>query len=157
MRVYIAHNMDDNEDLRARLELAKSEAAATRKLAKEGVELLRKTKEGKEATKVEACRLVEEKEAMEADKKNVEEEVRRLRQELQELRARFSIQKEELEAEYRKQVDDMFFYGYRCCIKKHGIAQDTPNFPSDDEDEAVGDPTRGEGYASRADFSNGHA
>lgn len=79
MRVYIAHNMDDNEDLRARLELAKSEAAATRKLAKEGVELLRKTKEGKEATKVEACLLVEEKEAMEADKKNVKEEVRRLR------------------------------------------------------------------------------
>lgn len=70
---------------------------------------------------------------------------------------RFSIQKEELEVEYRKQVDDMFFYGYRCCIKKHGIAQDTPNFPSDDEDEGVGDPTRGEGYASGADFSNGHA
>ena len=33
-----------------------------------------------------------------------------------------------MEAKYQKQVDDMFFYGYRCCMKKHGIAQDTPSF-----------------------------
>ena len=40
----------------------------------------------------------------------------------------FVVQEEELEAKYQKQVDDMFFYGYRCCMKKHGIAQDTPSF-----------------------------
>ena len=32
----------------------------------------------------------------------------------------------------------MFFYGYQCCMKKHDIAQDTPSFPSDDEDEVLG-------------------
>ena len=33
----------------------------------------------------------------------------------------------------------MFFYGYQCCMKKHGITNDTPNFPSNDEnDEFLG-------------------
>ena len=50
--------------------------------------------------------------------------------------------------EVPKQVDDMFFYGYRCCMKKHGITQDTPSYPSDDEDEVAGNLTRGEGNAS---------
>ena len=43
----------------------------------------------------------------------------------------------------------MFFYNYRCCIKKHGIAQDTPSSPSDDKDKFLGDLTQGEGQASR--------
>ena len=30
----------------------------------------------------------------------------------------------------------MFFYDYRCCMKKHGITDDIPNIPSDEEDEA---------------------
>ena len=39
----------------------------------------------------------------------------------------------------------MFFYGYQCCMKKHGIANDTPNFPSDDEDdEFLGGPAQGD-------------
>ena len=35
-------------------------------------------------------------------------------------------------------------------MKKHGITQDTPNFPSDDEDEAVGGLAKGEGDAAGA-------
>ena len=38
---------------------------------------------------------------------------------------------------YQWQVDDMFFYGYRCCMKKHGITDDIPNIPLDDEDKAM--------------------
>ncbi|RVW36949.1 hypothetical protein CK203_094933 [Vitis vinifera] len=45
MRAYVAHNMDENEDLLANLETAKSEAAATQKLAEEGVGLLKKAEE----------------------------------------------------------------------------------------------------------------
>ncbi|RVW34464.1 hypothetical protein CK203_081375 [Vitis vinifera] len=30
-------------------------------------------------------------------------------------------EREELEADYQKQVDDMFFFGYRCCMKKHAL------------------------------------
>lgn len=40
---------------------------------------------------------------------------------MEDLRAGFAAQEEELEDEYQKQVDDMIFFGYRCCMKKHGI------------------------------------
>lgn len=40
---------------------------------------------------------------------------------MEELRVGFIAQKEELEDEYHKQVDGMIFFGYRCCMKKHGI------------------------------------
>lgn len=59
-----------------------------------------------------------------------------------------------METNYQKQVDDMFFYGYQCCMKKHDIANDAPSFPSnDEEDEFLGSlaprdrPVLGEGHA----------
>ena len=64
---------------------------------------------------------------MVAKNKKAEEETTRLKRELQDLRIRFAAQKKDLEVNYQKQVDDMFFYGYRCCMKKHGIANDTPS------------------------------
>lgn len=45
---------------------------------------------------------------------------------MEELQAGFAAQKEELEGEYQKQVDDMFFFDYRCCMKKHDITQIPP-------------------------------
>lgn len=86
-------------------------------------------------------------------KKKAKEEAAQLRQELQDLRVGFAAQKEDFEADYQKQVEDMFFYDYRCYIKKHGIVQDTPSSPSDDEDEFLGDRTQGEGQASRSNPS----
>ena len=56
-----------------------------------------------------------------ASDKNTEKKVARLRQELQDLWVGFSAQKEDLEANYQKQVDDMFFNDYQCCMKKHDI------------------------------------
>lgn len=50
MMAYLAHNVDRNEDLITNLETTKNEAAATQKLAEEGVDLLRKAKEKKEAS-----------------------------------------------------------------------------------------------------------
>lgn len=141
--------MDGNEDFLASFEMAKSKIAATRNLVEKNTTLLRKTKKENEASQVAARRLVEEKEVMATDKKKVEEEVVWLRQDLQNLRVGFVTQKEDLEADYQKQVEDMFFYNYRCCIKKHGIAQDTPSSPSDDKDKFLGDLTQGEGQASR--------
>ena len=146
-RAYVAHNMDENEDLLASLEMEKGKVAASRKLAEEGTSLLRKIEEEKETVQVETCRLAEEKKIMAANKKKTEEEVVRLRQELQILWAGFAAQKEDFEAGYQKQVDDMFFYGYQCCMKKHGIAQDNPSFPSDDKDEFLGGPAYGGGHA----------
>ncbi|XP_034672494.1 uncharacterized protein LOC117904081 [Vitis riparia] len=62
---------------------------------------------------------------------------RRQREELQlrlsgqkeELEGEFAAEREELEAEYQKQVDDMYLFGYRCCMKKHGIKRDVPSIP----------------------------
>lgn len=79
MRAYIAHNMNGNEELQAKLKVVEGE------LVDEGVGLLRKAEEGNEATEVEARRLAEEKEVLEADKRKAKEEAERLRQELQEL------------------------------------------------------------------------
>ena len=42
-------------------------------------------------------------------------------------------------------------------MKKHGITQDTPSFPSDDEDEVVGGPARSEGDAFGVGPSSEHA
>ena len=157
MRVYIAHNMKDSEDLHVRLEMEKSEVTIARKLTEEGVDLLKRVEEEKEATQAKAHRLVEKNETMEVGKKKAEGETGRLSQELEELWTRFAIQKEELEAEYQKQVDNMFFYGYHYCMKKHGIAQDTPRVSSDEEKEVVSGPARGEGDASGADPFSGRA
>ncbi|RVX07170.1 hypothetical protein CK203_053486 [Vitis vinifera] len=47
------------------------------------------------------------------------DEMARLREE--ELEREFAAEREELEAEYQKQVDDTFIFGYQCCMKKNGI------------------------------------
>lgn len=38
----------------------------------------------------------------------------------------------------------MFFFSYQCCMKKNDIAQDTPNYPSDDDDAIADDSTQGD-------------
>lgn len=48
MRAYVAHNMDENEDLLSNLETTKSKAVAARKLDKERAGILRKVEEEKE-------------------------------------------------------------------------------------------------------------
>ena len=102
MRAYIAHNMDENEDLFASLETEKSEATATRKLAEESVSLLKKVKDEKEVSQAEAYWLVEEKTVIAAKNEKAKEEVVQLRRELQNLRVGFATQKEDLEVDYQK-------------------------------------------------------
>ncbi|RVW26953.1 hypothetical protein CK203_098775 [Vitis vinifera] len=55
------------------------------------------------------------------EKKQKEDLQLRLSAQKEELEGEFAAEREELEADYQKQVDDMFFFGYRCCMKKHGI------------------------------------
>ncbi|WKA13341.1 hypothetical protein VitviT2T_030648 [Vitis vinifera] len=89
MRTCVAHNVDGNEDLLANLKTTKSEVVATQELAEEGVGLLRKVEEEKEASQAEAGQLVEENVAMVAEKEKIEEKDVRLRQELQDTRTGF--------------------------------------------------------------------
>ena len=49
---------------------------------------------------------------------------------------------EELETEYQKQVDEMYFFGYRCCMKKHGIKQDVPSIPPGEEEKLRRNPSQ---------------
>ena len=100
MRVYISHNMDDNEELHSKLKSTEGELVTTQKVVDERVRLLRKTKQGKEAAEVETYRLKEEREATEAKHKKVEKENERLKQEMEELRVGFAAQKVELKGEY---------------------------------------------------------
>lgn len=58
------------------------------------------------------------------------------------MEARFSVQKKELETKYQRQMDEMYFFGYRCCMKKNGIMHNIPSFPYDDEDAILGGPPR---------------
>ncbi|RVX00705.1 hypothetical protein CK203_030387 [Vitis vinifera] len=48
--------------------------------------------------------------------------------------AEFAAQREELETEYQKQVDEMYFFGYRCYMKKNGIKRDISSIPSGEEE-----------------------
>lgn len=54
MRAYIAHNMDDGEELRVGLEAADGELAVAQKVIDEGVKLLKKTENVKEAVEAKA-------------------------------------------------------------------------------------------------------
>ncbi|RVW22289.1 hypothetical protein CK203_107769 [Vitis vinifera] len=60
--------------------------------------------------------------------------------ELKELRAGFAAEKEELKVDYQKQADEMFFFGYQCCMRKNDITHDIPNYPSDEEDATINGP-----------------
>ena len=44
-----------------------------------------------------------------------------LKKELEELWAGFTTEKNELEKDYQKQVDEIFFFGYQCCMRKNDI------------------------------------
>ena len=53
------------------------------------------------------------------------------------LRVGFTTENKALTEDYQKQVDEMFFYNYQCCIRKNNITQDIPTYPSDDEENAT--------------------
>ena len=78
MMAYVVQNVDGNEDLLVNLEMTKSEVVVAQELDEEGVSL-RKFKEDKKVSQVEARRSVEEKVTMEAKKDKTKEKVIRLR------------------------------------------------------------------------------
>lgn len=135
MKTFITHRMSGREELRAKLERVESDLAATQKTAADGAEALKLVDGEKETIRDESEWLRNEGKTVEAKCKGVEQENVQLKKEIEELRAKFAAQRKELEEEYQKQVDKMYFYDYRCCMKKNDITQDTLPFPSDDEGE----------------------
>ena len=66
-------------------------------------------------------------------KAKAQEESTRLRLELEQVKADFIKEKKDFKVVYQKQVDDMFFYRYNYCMRKHRINGDIPSILFDDE------------------------
>ena len=62
----------------------------------------------------------------------------RLSAQKEELEGEFVVEREELEADYQKQVDEMYIFSYRCCMKKHGIKRDVPSITPGEEEKLRG-------------------
>ena len=79
---------------------------------------------------------------MSIEKKQREDLQLRLLAQKEELEAEFTAQREKLEKDYQKQVDEMYFFSYRCCMKKHGIKRDVPSIPPGEEEKLRRKPSQ---------------
>lgn len=64
------------------------------------------------------------------------------KKEFEELWAWFAVENEAFTEDYQQQVDEMFFFGYQCCMRKNDITQDIPSYPSEEEDATVSGPAQ---------------
>lgn len=147
MRTFFTQRLGSNKELRTQLEKAKSDPFAAQKAIVDGGKLLEKVENERETMRTEACRVKAKRDATEAKCKKVEQEKEQLHKEFEELRAvstahkneikelqaKFAVEKKELMEDYHKQVDDMLFFGYQCCMRKNDITQDIPSYPSDEK------------------------
>ncbi|RVX11740.1 hypothetical protein CK203_009532 [Vitis vinifera] len=144
MRTFSSRHQEIENQLRLRME----EAEASLSTLREENEALRvelaeaKGREESTAGRLheaegEAARLRDELSRLRTEvlneKKQKEDLQLRLDVQKEELEREFAVEREELAADYQKQVDDTFIFGYRCCMKKNGIKRDTPSIPPSEE------------------------
>ena len=79
---------------------------------------------------------------MSIEKKQREDLQSRLLAQKEELEAEFAAKREELETDYQKQVDEMYLFGYHCCMKKHDIKRDVPSILPSEEDKLRDKPSQ---------------
>lgn len=135
IKAYMAHGSDYQKELLTKLEVAKAIEVATQKVTVKGMGLLRKTELKNDMLQIEIRQLKLDMTTLESSKARTEEESAQLKSKLEQTVFGFAKEKKELKAAYQQQVDDMFFYGYCCYMKKYGITDDIPNIPLDKEDE----------------------
>ena len=165
MRAFISHHLGGVEEMRSRLEKVEAELATAQKAVADGAEKLSQAEEEKGTVRAKVNLLKREKGALEGQIKGVEQENSQLKNEVDELRAslaaqkketerlqagliaqrekmesKFAAQKKELETEYQRQVDEMYFFDYHCYMKNNDIMHDVLSLPSDDEDAIPGGP-----------------
>ena len=153
MKVFASQHRNSENTLRLRLEKAEASLSTAR--------------EDNEALRVELVEARSREESADARLHEADDEMAQLRGEVRQLRTEVSIEKkqrkdlqlrltaqkeeldgefaaerEELEADYQKQVDEMYFFGYRCCMKKHGIKRDVPSISPSEEEKLCGKPTQ---------------
>ena len=132
MKAFVSQRINSEEELRLRLEQAEASLSA----ARDDNEALRmelvEAKSREESADASLLEAEDEKALLRGNVRQLRTEVsikKKQREDLQlrlsaqkeELEAEFAAEREELEADYQKQVDEMYFFGYRCCMKKHGI------------------------------------
>ena len=165
MRAFISHHLGGVEEMRSRLEKVEAELATAQKAVADGAEKLSQAEEEKGTVRAKVNLLKREKGALEGQIKGVEQENSQLKKEVDELQASLAAQKEterlqaslvaqreemeagfvaqkkELETEYQRQVEEMYLFDYRCCMKKNDIMHDVLSLPCDDEDAIPGGPS----------------
>lgn len=114
-----------------------SSESCPQNMAENEASLLRKTELENEAFQTKIQQLKSNNTVLRTSKTKTEKEGTRLKLEFEHIRVGFAKEKKEMEVAYQQQVDDMFFYNYRYCMKKHDITNDIPSIPSDDEDETM--------------------
>ena len=159
MKAFVSQRMSGEEELRSRLEQAEASLSAARRASEKSAEALKRSQDDNEAIRIELAEAKSREEATDARLHEAENEMAQLRGEVRQLRtevsiekkqkedlqlrlstqkeeleAEFAAQREELKTEYQKQVDEMYFFGYCCCMKKHGIKRDVPSIPPGEEE-----------------------
>ena len=153
MKAFVSQRINSEEELRLRLEQAEASLSA----ARDDNEALRieltEAKSREESTDAHLHEAEDEMAQLKGEVRQLRTEVsieKKQREDLQlrlsaqkeELEAEFAAKREKLEADYQKQVDEMYFFGYRCCMKKHGIKRDVPSIPSGEEEKLRGKPAQ---------------
>lgn len=93
MLEFLTQRIDNDEELCAQFIRVESELTAARKATVDGKKLLKETEEEKQMANVETFRMRKEKEIVEAKCKNAEDEIDRLKKQLEKLRAASEAQK----------------------------------------------------------------
>ena len=167
MKAFVSQRMSGEEELRSRLEQAEASLSAARRAFEESAEALKRSQDDNEAFRIKLAEAKSREEATNARLQEAENETTQLRGEVrqlwievliekkqkedlqlrlsaqkEELEAKFAAPKEELETDYQKQVDEMYFFGYRCCMKKHGIKRNVPSIPPSKEEKLRRKPSQ---------------
>ena len=167
MKAFVSQRINSEEELHLRLEQVEASLSAARRASEESAEVLKKSQEDNEALRIELAEAKSREESTNARLHEAEDEMAQLRGEVRRLRtdvsidkkqkkdlqSRLSAQREELEVEfaaerkeletdYQKQVDEMYLFGYRCCMKKHGIKRDVHSIPPGEKEKLRCKPSR---------------
>ena len=167
MKAFVSQCMSGEEELRSRLEQAEVSLSVARRASEKSVGALKRSQDENEALRIELAEAKSREEATDARLHEAENETAQLRGEVRQLRTEVSIEKkqkedlqlrlsaqkeelevefvakmEELETDYQKQVDEMYLFGYRCCMKKHDIKRDVPSIPPGEEEKLRGKPSQ---------------
>ena len=153
MKAFVSQRISSEEELRLRLEQAETSLSAARDDNEAFRIELAEAKSREESTN--ACLHEPEDEMAQLrgevrqlrtevsiEKKQREDLQLRLSAQKEELEAEFAAKREELETDYQKQVDEMYLFGYHCCMKKHDIKRDVPSILPSEEDKLRDKPSQ---------------